>query len=362
MGLFWRAADPRSQADVESDIREELAFHIDACARELEREGMDAESARAEAQRRFGDVAEVQRACARVEIGERIMLQRVQFVLTVVLLIAVALLAWSSIRAEAQIRAQGEINQALLARLQQASGTIGALMAADNSAHRTVVIEHPVGLEGEILADDPVLKERNPEAWLDAFQRNPASWRLGLSLASKLAELPQDVGVDILLAIWSRIPEVQREQVMKPFVFDGGHPRALEVLHAGANDEGEVRRRAHFYLRRYAFRDLLVGEGTYDEWHLRNEGRSIADVLRASLRERADWISSGKSEQYDKSFDWVEDLDERIFVSAHLDLGRELIAAGISDAMANWERPPMDPLSLRGYEKLKRWIEAARNK
>jgi hypothetical protein len=370
LGLFWRAADPRSRAEIESDIGEELAFHIDACARDLEREGMDAESAHAEAQRRFGDVAEVQRACARIEIGERIMLQRIQLVLTILLLCAVVLLAVSSLRAQAQIRAQGEINQALLARLQRQDAPLTTTQAVlpnreqSNGIPPEMVLqpgEAAVLQPGGVIDRRPAPAPRNDikpaDGYLANFDQDRGSWRHGLDVATRLADLTDGSGVDILLALWWKLSPTHREQAMKPFMRDGGHPRVLEILHAGAKDQDDVRTRAFFYLRRYAFRDLLIGEETYDAWHLRNEGRSIADVLRASLREAADAIERSGDHLY--TLEWVDDVDARTFEKAGLNLGQALVEAGLPQALATRDITDLDPSDRRRRTMLEDWIRQA---
>ena len=60
-----RPAEPRRSArQIQDDVDEELRFHLEMRAAELEAAGLDPAAARDEAARRFGDVAETQRACA----------------------------------------------------------------------------------------------------------------------------------------------------------------------------------------------------------------------------------------------------------------------------------------------------------
>jgi predicted permease len=59
---FWRA-------DVRADVDDELAFHLEMRRRDLEARGLSDDVARAEAERRFGDVATVRDSC--VTIDER---------------------------------------------------------------------------------------------------------------------------------------------------------------------------------------------------------------------------------------------------------------------------------------------------
>ena len=59
---FWRA-------DVRADVDDELAFHLEMRRRDLEARGLANDAARAEAERRFGDVRTVRDSC--VTIDER---------------------------------------------------------------------------------------------------------------------------------------------------------------------------------------------------------------------------------------------------------------------------------------------------
>ena len=59
---FWRPT-PREEVDAE------LRFHLEMRARELERQGLTPEAARAEARRRFGDLSEIARECRSLAAG-----------------------------------------------------------------------------------------------------------------------------------------------------------------------------------------------------------------------------------------------------------------------------------------------------
>lgn len=82
--------DPRSDEELGRDLEDEFAFHLDELARECRADGMNEAAARAEARRRFGDVEKVRRQCARIARQERVMLQRVNFVLMIIVLLVVA--------------------------------------------------------------------------------------------------------------------------------------------------------------------------------------------------------------------------------------------------------------------------------
>src|SRR5215218_1398673 len=55
---------PASTARVADDVRDEVAFHLEMQARDLEAQGLSPAAARVEAERRFGDVG-----AARAELG-----------------------------------------------------------------------------------------------------------------------------------------------------------------------------------------------------------------------------------------------------------------------------------------------------
>jgi putative ABC transport system permease protein len=66
---MWRRYLRLRGPDVEADVDDELAFHVEMRTRDLIAGGMDPRSARAEALRRFGDVERVRREVERVDRG-----------------------------------------------------------------------------------------------------------------------------------------------------------------------------------------------------------------------------------------------------------------------------------------------------
>jgi hypothetical protein len=110
-GVF-RMPDPRPVAEIEQEILDELDFHLEMRTRDNVAQGMPETAARANALHRFGDFNRVYRACRQTLLGERIMLQRVQTLLTAVLLVAVV---WLSVQFYGWQQAQ----QAAAARMMQ---------------------------------------------------------------------------------------------------------------------------------------------------------------------------------------------------------------------------------------------------
>jgi len=86
---FLRPPDPRTACQIEEEILDELEFHLEMRTLDNQSAGMAPDEARADAMRRFGDFDRIYQACRRTLLGERIMLQRIQAILTVVLLLAV---------------------------------------------------------------------------------------------------------------------------------------------------------------------------------------------------------------------------------------------------------------------------------
>jgi hypothetical protein len=71
-------------------------LHLSEIERELRESGRDPDNARAEARRRFGDPGVYRRVCRDVALKERIMLQRINLALLVVVMIALGATAWQS--------------------------------------------------------------------------------------------------------------------------------------------------------------------------------------------------------------------------------------------------------------------------
>jgi len=89
-------SDPRSLHDIDDEIETELNFHLDCRTDEFVRAGMTPDAARRAAAKRFGDLERIRNACGHSLAGERIMLQRLQTGLIVLLLLAVVGLGYQS--------------------------------------------------------------------------------------------------------------------------------------------------------------------------------------------------------------------------------------------------------------------------
>jgi hypothetical protein len=106
LGCFLRVPDMRPRAEIEADIREELAAHVALRARDNEAAGMPPEEALRDAELRFGDAERVVAACRDVQMKERIVLQRINVVLIVVLIVGAAANLWVGARAQERMSSE----------------------------------------------------------------------------------------------------------------------------------------------------------------------------------------------------------------------------------------------------------------
>lgn len=337
-GIFARAPDMRPRAVIAADIDAELAFHLDESARELEEAGLAPDAARAEARRRFGDTEQVRRECARTQLGERIMVQRLHFVLTGLLIAVVGFLWLGTRRAQAEIEAHRSANQELMARLAAEAEKLSALPAGLTMTSNAI----PAPGEGPYRAPDSRAMDLESAAalWRDKFQENDA-WRHGLRVAEQLAALPDTQGPEILERIWQWLPIPHREQAMKPFVFHGGQPFALEVLDLGLNDpESSVRERAQRYVRTYAWRDLAQGETTVVSWMAQWREKPVQEVVAANAqrwaRELGDMLASYESIPAaiaEPQLAIVDDVRLETLTTLGVDIGRLLREAHVCELL-----------------------------
>lgn len=160
LAVFLRPPDTRPTSQIEEEIFDELDFHIQMRTEDNIGAGMAPREARADALRRFGEFERIRRVCRQTLLGERIMLQRIQAVLMVVLLVAVIYLGWQFYRwQEAQNTSMTQIMQTL-ERLEKNSPaeqpSLKALAFVAKSAPPVVVSTVPETGAAEV---DPGLAE-----------------------------------------------------------------------------------------------------------------------------------------------------------------------------------------------------------
>lgn len=370
LGIFARSPDARPLAEIAADIEAELAFHVEESARALEQDGLAPEVARAEALERFGDYGRIRRECARTQMGERIMLQRIQLVLTAVLVLAVGALLWSNRQSQAAARlaldAERQRTEALLARLESrfvAPALVGGvtfLPQTPPGPPKTVGAGDYIGSDGRAMDFDSAA-----DSWMDAFDEQGTAWRHGLKVAERLSALPGAQGAEILARIWPGISVEHREQVMKPFVFGGGHPNALEVLELGFEDDAtSVKERAVLYLHTYAWKNLWLGETTGSAWFAAWRDRPVEEVLREHAERWAHEVGTLYADHGTLEVTHIADLlpvvdnvRPETYAKVGIDLGAILRAQGLG-GITEAQLAEIDDPTLRGRAaKLRSWCQ-----
>ncbi|MBI5432155.1 MAG: hypothetical protein HZA52_04915 [Planctomycetes bacterium] len=363
LGLSWRAPDPRSSREVDGDIDEELRFHLAERERENRAAGMSADEARADAERRFGDFERIRGECRRVQLGERIVLHRLNFVLLLVLAGGVVFFAWQSYAAQRDSRYLIESMRAEVAQLNAALADRGATESADVTpgvgernatngpgrpspgsagAERDLfneILVQKLGA-GTDLRSSPPEEETADEMWNHRFNEHPDDWRHGLAVAQRLAdECSCERAVEVLDFIYGTLSVPHREQLFKPFVFHGGKPCALRVLHLGATDpEPSVRARAYSYLRDYAFRNFGEDYEGYLAWYQRFGVRPLAEVFVANASEFVERVLAANGAELDGLVRNWRGLDFRAAEAAGVDLVVTFRSAGAFELAADWIR------------------------
>jgi hypothetical protein len=158
LAAYMHAPDGRPIREIDADIVDELTFHIEMRTQDNLRTGMTPEAARSDALSRFGDFNRTHRRCRRILLGDRIMLQRLQTVLTVALLGAVVYLAvgfygWQ--------RSQAAVTAKMLASLEQIArkqDTLDAIAAESRS--------NPADAAPSVVQTVPKIDDRNADSSL----------------------------------------------------------------------------------------------------------------------------------------------------------------------------------------------------
>ncbi len=94
LGLYATRPDGRARAEIETDIRDELEMHVAERAAAIAATGVTEEDARHQAEALFGSVDTVYARCRATQLGERIMLQRINFAILLLALVALAGVVW----------------------------------------------------------------------------------------------------------------------------------------------------------------------------------------------------------------------------------------------------------------------------
>lgn len=136
--------DPRTPQEVDREVQDELSFHLEMIEAELREQGMNADAAASEARRRFGDVERYRRECRDVALKERIMIQRINLFLLVIVAAALGVSAWQSWagqqRTAQAVDAMNQRLEAVAAKLGQSSAPDAARVAASNPSTKDNVV------------------------------------------------------------------------------------------------------------------------------------------------------------------------------------------------------------------------------
>ncbi len=322
--LSWlreRGPDWRPRRKIEDEVKAELRFHLEEATDEGVRNGLTLEAARAAALARFGDVEAIAARC--VEVREHGAAQMIKYVVTggVVLLAVSTLLIVRAQRAadaarDAAMRAQADLLQALAAERDATQRAREALERASAAA----------------TGDDPAL-------WLARFRVEPDNWRLGWAVAQELvAALEPDQALSVMREVFPLLEVESRKQVLKPFVFHGGHPRAIDVLDLAWRDpDFGVRERARGYLREYAFTAFADRDPRYDAWLEASRSRALSDTFTAGLRELVARLKTLKLPELRAELSTLEPINFQAARKAGVDVASTLKAAGFEELLFQLE-------------------------
>jgi len=103
----------RTIRDIDADITDELAFHLECLEQMLREQGRPPDTAAQEAQRRFGDAARIARECQHIATKEQRMWKKIAVTLMVVLAVSLTLSVAVGFSAVARARRAAEESRAV---------------------------------------------------------------------------------------------------------------------------------------------------------------------------------------------------------------------------------------------------------
>jgi hypothetical protein len=160
---------------------------------------------------------------------------------------------------------------------------------------------------------------------------------VGDEIASKLDAA---AALNAMQMLYPELSIEQRKQIFKCFVFDGGHPMAVQILELGVYDaEPAVRERAFLYLREYAFDDLSEwSSADVAAWYERVGGKPLDQVLETSLRGLVARLSNADGDALAKQMRLTHDL--RFEAARKFDpaCGEQLESAGLLAQIRAWSQ------------------------
>lgn len=87
--MLTRLSKPLGRRATESEVEEELRFHIELLTRDYMRQGMSRQEAADASLKRFGDIGSVRKECVEIRRRSRRLLRALKFFLAVILLAGV---------------------------------------------------------------------------------------------------------------------------------------------------------------------------------------------------------------------------------------------------------------------------------
>jgi len=362
LGVFARPPDPRPRREVDDDIRVELDFHLAMATEEFVCAGLSPEAAAAEAHHRFGDRATIEKQCRKAQLGERIMLQRIQVVVLAVVAAAVVGLfvqnGRSQVRYERTLDALRTDLAAMGDRVAEKAAMVGAeqrtARAWDNGLAGVSMgsgvkmfmprdqvegfIDSEIRRTGAGVSVDNVrmrLVDRT-ENWIARLSTDD-DWRIALEVGDEIARLAPAQATVALATLWPQVRSAEhKRQLLKPFVLRDLRPNALDVLDLAARDaDATVQNRAFHYLRGIAFRDFVAEPAAYAAWRARVEGRPVGEVLIECARSFARGLARLDGAAIEAAMGAV-DLEHVQYRGADGDVAAALRADGFLDAVCTW--------------------------
>lgn len=330
--LFGAAKTPEA---LRAEIEEEIRFHLDARARELEAAGASPDEARARAQELFGAVDRTALECLTIQMGARVMLQRIQWVIIAVLVACLGGLWLKHVVALRESRAMMAELRAEREELAERARESEA-RAADRRRSDGVA---PISAGERLLAEaQPLSPEAVTAAWLARFREHPDDWRHGLATADALVdELSPEEAVRVLSELWAELSDAHKQQALKAVAFRHGHPGTLAVMNLGATDASlEVQNRALGYLRDYAFRSFEDDYEAYLAWYAEWKDRPLDEVLLGNARAFVQGLFGRSPEGLEELLRDFRDLDLRAGESLGVDLAAVLRDAGALVLVEDW--------------------------
>lgn len=170
--------------------------------------------------------------------------------------------------------------------------------------------------------------------WIARFGEAPDDWRHGWKVAGEIAELEPGLALALMRGALPTLGVAVKEQVQKPFVFDGGHAAALGVLDLALRDaELSVQGRALTYLEWYAFEDFEADYGAalrwMDTWRDVPVGEALSANAQAFVQRIAGLSTPSLFEQMERF-----ELRLRQELGGDVDLATQMRAAGIEALLA----------------------------